>query len=83
MKQSIYRISVPEDLFAVISLAADNMKDLALPKLNASEDLIDIYTTSFMLGIPFDEIANIMTSPVFTMIIESGKNNIFDSYTEG
>ena len=83
LKQSISRISAPEDLSAVISLAADNMKDLALPKLNASEDLIDIYTTSFMLGIPFDEIANIMTSPVFTMIIESGKNNIFDSYTEG
>jgi len=52
-------------LSGIISLAADNAKDLALPKLNATSDLVDIYTTSAMLGIPFQETARIMTSDIF------------------
>lgn len=58
-------ISTPEFLSGIISLAADNAKDLALPKLNATSDLVDIYTTAAMIGIPFKQIANIMVSPMF------------------
>jgi hypothetical protein len=82
MKVNSSRLPVAESLSAIVSLSADNMKDLALPKLNATEDLVDIYTTAFMIGIPFKDISNIMTSPVFTMLTEAGKNNIFDSYTD-
>lgn len=82
MKINSSRLPVAESLSAIVSLSADNMKDLALPKLNATEDLVDIYTTAFMIGIPFKDISDIMTSPVFTMLTEAGKNNIFDSYTD-
>ena len=53
MKQNTSYISTPEFLSGIISLAADNAKDLALPKLNATEDLVDLYTTATMIGIPF------------------------------
>ena len=76
-------ISAPEFLSGIISLAADNAKDLALPKLNATSDLVDIYTTSAMLGIPFQETARIMTSDIFNWMTKAGANDIFDDYTDG
>ena len=83
LKTNSSKLEPAESLSSIVSLSADNMKDLALPKLNATEDLVDIYTTAFMIGIPFSEISKIMTSPIFTMLTEFGKDNIFDSYTEG
>ena len=83
MRTNSSRLAPAESLSSIVSLSADNMKDLALPKLNATEDLVDIYTTAFMIGIPFSEISRIMTSPIFTVLTEEGKNNIFDSYTDG
>ena len=82
MRTNSSRLAPAESLSSIVSLSADNMKDLALPKLNATEDLVDIYTTAFMIGIPFSEISRIMTSPIFTVLTEEGKNNIFDSYTD-
>ena len=81
LKQNTSAISAPEFISGIISLSADNAKDLALPKLNATEDLVDIYTTAAMIGIPFNTIKNIMTSPVFTWITKAGKDNIFDDVT--
>ena len=83
LKANSSKLEPAESLSSIVSLSADNMKDLALPKLNATEDLVDIYTTAFMIGIPFREISKVMTSPIFTMLTEFGKDNIFDSYTEG
>lgn len=77
------KISTPEFLSGIISLAADNAKDLALPKLNATEDLVDIYTTAAMIGTPFQEIADIMTSEMFGWMTRAGANNIFDETTQG
>ena len=77
------KISTPEFLSGIISLAADNAKDLALPKLNATEDLVDIYTTAAMIGIPFQETADIMTSEMFGWMTRAGANNIFDETTQG
>lgn len=93
MKQNTSYISTPEFLSGIISLAADNAKDLALPKLNATEDLVDLYTTATMIGIPFlgtmngDEkvtgISEIMTSPIFNWLTKMGEDNIFNSYSKG
>ena len=82
LKQNTSKISTPEFLSGIISLAADNAKDLALPKLNATEDLVDIYTTAAMIGIPFSTIKDIMTSDVFTWLTKVGKNDIFDNVTD-
>lgn len=65
MKKNTAAISAPEFLSGIISLAADNAKELALPKLNATSDLVDIYTTAAMLGYSFKEISDIMCSPIF------------------
>lgn len=65
MKKNTLAISAPEFLSGIISLAADNAKELALPKLNATSDLVDIYTTAAMLGYSFQEISDIMCSPIF------------------
>lgn len=82
LKENTSKISAPEFLSGIISLAADNAKDLALPKLNATEDLVDIYTTAAMIGIPFSEISDIMTSDIFTWLTKAGENNIFDIRTQ-
>ena len=93
MKQNTSYISTPEFLSGIISLAADNAKDLALPKLNATEDLVDLYTTATMIGIPFlgtmDEdkkitgISEIMTSSIFNWLTKMSEDNIFNSYSKG
>lgn len=76
-------VNASDYLSGIISLGADNAKDLALPKLNATADLVDFYTTSFMLGTPFKNISDIMTSEMFNWITEIGKDNIFDDSTRG
>ena len=93
MQRHTSYISTPEFLSGIISLAADNAKDLALPKLNATEDLVDLYTTATMIGIPFlgtidDDkkvtgISEIMTSPIFNWLTKMGEDNIFNSYSKG
>ena len=93
MKRNTSYISTPEFLSGIISLAADNAKDLALPKLNATEDLVDLYTTATMIGIPFlgtidgDKkvigISEIMTSPIFNWLTKMSEDNIFNSYSKG
>lgn len=76
-------ISAPEFLSGIISLAADNAKDLALPKLNATADLVDIYTTAAMIGISFKDISKIMTSKIFNWMTKAGYDDIFDDTTSG
>lgn len=93
MKQNTSYISTPEFLSGIISLAADNAKDLALPKLNATEDLVDLYTTATMIGVPFlgtmdgdkkvTGISEIMTSPIFNWLTKMSEDNIFNSYSKG
>ena len=83
MQANTASVSAPEFLSGIISLAADNAKDLALPKLNATSDLVDIYTTAAMIGIPFSQMADIMTSPLFNWMTENGAQNIFDESTLG
>lgn len=60
-----------------------NAKDLALPKLNATADLVDIYTTAAMIGISFKDISKIMTSKIFNWMTKAGYDDIFDDTTSG
>jgi hypothetical protein len=63
---------------AVISAATDNAKELILAKINATPELVDIYTYLTAVGTPFLDIANFMTSESFGFITKAGEVNIFD-----
>ena len=67
----------------LLSSATDNMKELILPKINATSDFADIYTTLLATGIPFARIAQLMTSPVFTEMSKMVKSNILDNTSNG
>lgn len=63
---------------AVISAATDNAKELILAKINATPELVDIYTYLTSIGTPFLDIAKYMTSETFGFITKAGEINIFD-----
>ena len=67
----------------LLSASTDNMKELYLPKLNATSQFVDIYTTLLATGIPLSEIANIMTSPMFTEMVRLTQPNLLDPTTRG
>jgi len=67
----------------LISAATDNAKELILAKINATPDLVDIYTYLLSIGTPFNVISSIMTSKAFNDINLIGQQNIFDESTRG
>lgn len=67
----------------LLSSATDNMKELILPKINATAQFVDIYTTLLATGIPFADIATIMTSPMFTEMSKLTQFNLLDKTTSG
>ena len=67
----------------LLSSATDNMKELILPKINATAQFVDIYTSLLATGVSFSEIANIMTSPMFTEMSRLTQSNILDVTTSG
>lgn len=67
----------------LLSASTDNMKELILPKLNATAEFVDIYTTLLATGVSFNDIANIMTSPMFTEMSKLTQSNILDNTTKG
>lgn len=81
LKKATSKVDPAQVLSALISLSADNAKDLALAKLNATPELLDIYTYATMTGIPFSAIADVMTSDFFAFATKVGQKNIFDSAT--
>ena len=55
-----------------------NAKELILAKINATPELVDIYTYLTAVGTPFLDIADYMTSKSFGFITIAGESNIFD-----
>lgn len=64
---------------AIISAATDNAKELILAKINATSNLVDIYTYLTGIGIPFNEIADLMVTDSLQFLSKLGESNIFDS----
>lgn len=60
-----------------------NAKELILAKINATPELVDIYTYLLSIGTPFKAIADIMSSRAFNAITKIGESNIFDESTHG
>lgn len=67
----------------LISAATDNAKELILAKINATPDLVDIYTYLLSIGTPFNVISSMMTSKAFNDINLIGQQNMFDESTRG
>jgi hypothetical protein len=55
-----------------------NAKELILAKINATPELVDIYTYLTAVGTPFLDIADFMTCESFGFITKAGEVNIFD-----
>lgn len=59
------------------------MKELILPKINATSKYVDIYNYLISTGHPFEEVAKMMTSDVFNYIVKISDYNIYDPVTYG
>lgn len=88
LSQLLYTLrtkSMAEDstlsLSALLSSATDNAKELILSKINATSKFVDIYTYCLTLGIPFNQIADIMKSPIFNEVVKLTESNIFNKDT--
>lgn len=62
---------------SLISAATDNAKELILKKINSETQYMNIYIYGVILGIPFNKIASLMTSPEVNMAIQMCKENMF------
>ncbi len=71
------RVDCALQLSGLLSAATDNAKELILKKINATSKLIDLYTVGLQMGVKFEEISDIMTSPLFNSIVRISENNIF------
>lgn len=58
-----------------------NAKELILAKINATPELVDIYTYLTAVGTPFLDIADYMTCESFGFITKAGEVNVFDKST--
>jgi hypothetical protein len=69
-------------LSQLLSAATDNAKELILSKINAGPETAGVYAYLTMLGVPFNDIAKMMTSPAVKWVINRSRKNIYDSKTE-
>lgn len=69
-------------LSALLSLATDNAKELALAKLNCDESTMGMWLFATSIGINPQKIFNVMTSPVARIIARESKGNVFIGISE-
>ena len=69
-------------LSALLSLATDNAKELALSKLNASTKTIGMYIYGITIGIDFKDVAKILMSPTGSMVTSLLEGDVFTGKRE-
>lgn len=69
-------------LSALLSLATDNAKELALSKLNASTKTIGMYIYGITIGMDFKDVAKILMSPTGSMITSLLEGDVFTGKKE-
>lgn len=69
-------------LSALLSLATDNAKELALSKLNASTKTIGMYIYGITIGIDFKDIAKILMSPTGSIVTSLLEGDVFTGKRE-
>jgi len=68
-------------LSAILSAATDNAKELALSKINAGPLTAGVYVYLTMLGVPFNEISDMMITPDIKWIVKNSRTDIYDKST--
>lgn len=63
---------------ALLSIAVDNAKDLALAKLNAGPTMIGLYDYGLLCGVPLEHLEAIINSPAGRMVAELTLDNSFN-----
>ena len=66
------------EMSALLSLSTDNAKELVLAKINAGIGTIGMYLYGLSLGMSFDSIYKIMTSPLAFRLAELTKGDVFN-----
>lgn len=69
-------------LSALLSLATDNAKELALSKLNASTKTIGMYIYGITIGMDFKDIAKILMSPTGSIVTSLLEGDVFTGKRE-
>lgn len=69
-------------LSALLSLATDNAKELALSKLNATKELVNMYIAGITVGLNFQEISEFLTHPLAMKIIKSMRGNLYNKVSD-
>jgi hypothetical protein len=64
---------------SLLSAATDNAKELILAKINANPDLMKVYLYGIIVGIDFNDIAALMTSPTVNAITKLSESNVFNT----
>lgn len=65
---------------ALLSAATDNAKELILDKINAGPDFAGLYLHMIIMGVDFQDIAELMTSPTMNSLKELLQTNAFSNY---
>lgn len=66
------------EMSALLGLSTDNAKELVLAKINAGISTIGMYLYGLSIGVPFNELYRIMTSPLAFRLAELTKGNMFN-----
>ncbi len=69
-------------LSALLSLATDNAKELALSKLNAGTKTLGMYVYGIAIGMDFKDIARLLMSKTGKTIVDISESDVFDQ-TDG
>lgn len=80
MKKRSNRVDCALELSGLLSSATDNAKLLILSKINATTKFIDIYTVALQMGCTFEEVASLMTHPIFNAMSRLVGSNILKPY---
>lgn len=66
------------EMSALLGLSTDNAKELVLAKINAGTSSIGMYLYGISIGIPFDQLFQVMTSPLAFRLTELTKGDFFN-----
>lgn len=66
------------DMSALLGLSTDNAKELVLAKINAGTSSIGMYLYGLSIGIPFEQLYEVMTTPLAFRLTELTKGDSFN-----
>ena len=74
-------LDVAKNIAAMLSIAVDNAKDLALAKINSGPKMMGMYVYGMTLGVPTTTLTKIMRSPEGMILAEMTEGSAFSNDT--